>query len=138
MHAVQWSGAAQLKRTAEAQAKRKSQEARVHPHDDGAAGLLQGQFLRTSLPFPVSLLLYELADVALACGMQDTAVSCLWMQILGVMTRPQLDLLALAGGKCTAEEEALTTCAAQQADLEKTKDTSRYHLMRLVRQMRRL
>jgi len=36
------------------------------------------------------------------------------------------------------EEEALTACAAQQADLEKTKDTSRYHLMRLVRQMRRL
>ena len=40
-------------------------------------------------------------------------------------------------GKCTPEEEALTACAAQQAELEKTKDTSRYHLMRLVRQMRR-
>jgi len=64
----------------------------------------------------------------------------LWMRILRVMarTRAQLDLLAPAGGKCNMEEEALTACAAQQADLEKTKDTSRYHLMRLVRQMRRL
>ena len=42
-----------------------------------------------------------------------------------------------AEGKCTMEEEALSACASQQADLEKTKDTSRYHLMRLVRQMRR-
>ena len=41
-------------------------------------------------------------------------------------------------GKCTMEEEALTACAQNQADLERTKDTSRYHLMRLVRQMRRL
>ena len=39
---------------------------------------------------------------------------------------------------CTMEEEALTACAQNQADLERTKDTSRYHLMRLVRQMRRL
>ncbi len=84
------------------------------------------------------------AAVGSFCPVLPTANACAHPICLSSLTCLFVLRIALrgarsrTGGKCTAEEEALTACAAQQAELEKTKDTSRYHLMRLVRQMRRL
>jgi hypothetical protein len=47
MHAIQRARPTSRKRSPEAKERQKQEEAGVHPHDDGPAGLLQGQLLRT-------------------------------------------------------------------------------------------